>query len=52
MKILISGIDGMIGHKIGQSLSKDFDIIGTTRKNIKPLDIGITNCKLISHDFY
>ena len=32
MRILILGIDGMIGHKIAQSLSDDFIITGTTRK--------------------
>lgn len=51
MKILITGIDGMIGHKIAQSLSQDFYVIGSTRKNIKPLDLGINKCKLVKHDF-
>jgi len=51
MKILILGIDGMIGHKIAQSLSQDFNVIGSTRKKIKPNDLGITKCELITHDF-
>ena len=51
MKILITGIDGMIGHKIAQSLSQDFHVIGSTRKNIKPLDLGINKCNLVKHDF-
>ena len=50
MKILITGIDGMIGHKIAQSLSQDFYVIGSTRKNIKPLDLGINKCKLVNID--
>tara|TARA_B110000438_G_scaffold278635_1_gene302390 strand:- start:1229 stop:2098 length:870 start_codon:yes stop_codon:yes gene_type:complete len=51
MKILILGIDGMIGHKIAQSLSQDFILIGSTRKNISNSDIGIKNCNLITHNF-
>ena len=51
MKILILGIDGMIGHKIAQSLSEDFILIGSTRKNISNSDIGIKNCNLITHNF-
>ena len=51
MKILILGIDGMIGHKIAQSLSEDFILTGSTRKNISNSDIGIKNCNLITHNF-
>ena len=51
MKIFITGIDGMIGHKIAQSLSDEYTIIGSTRKNIKPEDLGINECELITHDF-
>ena len=51
MKILILGIDGMIGHKIAQSLANDFIIIGSTRKKINNLDIGIRKCDLVTHDF-
>ena len=50
MKILVLGIDGMIGHKIAQSLDNDLTIIGSTRKKIKNIDIGLKNCELISHD--
>ena len=51
MKILVLGVDGMIGHKIAQTLSQDFKVIGTTRKKIKPEDLGIKKCELIHHDF-
>lgn len=51
MKIFITGIDGMIGHKIAQSLSEEHTIIGTSRKNIKSEDLGINECELITHDF-
>ena len=50
MKILILGVDGMIGHKIAQSLDNDLIVIGSTRKNIENIDIGLKNCKLITHD--
>ena len=32
MKVLILGIDGMIGHKIAHSLSQDFELYGSSRK--------------------
>ncbi len=51
MKILILGIDGMIGHKIAQSLANDFIIVGSTRKKINNQDIGIKKCNLVTHDF-
>ena len=51
MKIFITGIDGMIGHKIAQSLSEEHTIIGSSRKNIKSEDLGIKDCELITHDF-
>ena len=51
MRILILGIDGMIGHKIAQSLSHDFTVIGTTRKKIIPKNIGIKKGEFILHDF-
>ena len=51
MKIFITGIDGMIGHKIAQSLSEEHTIIGSSRKNIKSQDLGINDCELITHDF-
>ena len=50
MKILVLGIDGMIGHKIAQSLDNDLTVIGSTRKKIKKIDIGLKNCELICHD--
>ena len=51
MKIFITGIDGMIGHKIAQSLSEEHTIIGSSRKKIKSEDLGINECELITHDF-
>ena len=51
MKVLVTGIDGMIGHKIAQSLSKNFTILGLTRKKIKPRNLGLNKCQLITHDF-
>tara|TARA_B100000900_G_scaffold415406_1_gene445182 strand:+ start:1255 stop:2124 length:870 start_codon:yes stop_codon:yes gene_type:complete len=51
MKILITGVDGMIGHKIAQSLSDDYNLYGLTRKKLKPEDLGLKKCKLIFHDF-
>ena len=50
MKVLILGVDGMIGHKIAQSLDQYFDIFGTTRKKINNSKIGIKNGKIIVHD--
>ncbi|MBT7623863.1 MAG: sugar nucleotide-binding protein [Flavobacteriaceae bacterium] len=51
MKILVTGIDGMIGHKIAQSLSKKFQVFGSTRKKIKSINIGTEKCEIINHDF-
>jgi dTDP-4-dehydrorhamnose reductase len=51
MKILVTGIDGMIGHKIAQSLSKEFQVFGSTRKKIKSINIGTEKCEIINHDF-
>ena len=51
MRILILGIDGMIGHKIAQSLSIDHQIIGSSRKKLIPKDIGLKQCNLVFHDF-
>ena len=51
MKILILGIDGMIGHKIAQSLSKDYEIIGSTRKDVNLQSIGLKNGSLYKKDF-
>ena len=43
MRILILGIDGMIGHKIAQSLSQDYEVIGSTRKDVNHQKIGLNN---------
>ena len=51
MKVLILGIDGMIGHKIAQSLSSDFIVFGSTRKNITTDTIGLEKGSLVHHDF-
>ena len=51
MKVLILGIDGMIGHKIAHSLSQDFDLYGSSRKNIDIKDLKIPNGKIVYHDF-
>ena len=51
MKVLILGIDGMIGHKIAKSLSRDFVLFGSTRKNITIDSIGLKSCCLVHHDF-
>ena len=51
MKVLILGIDGMIGHKIAQSLSRDFVLFGSTRKDITIDSIGLKSCCLVYYDF-
>jgi dTDP-4-dehydrorhamnose reductase len=51
MKVLILGIDGMIGHKIAHSLSQDFELFGSSRKNIDIKDLKIPNGKIVYHDF-
>ena len=51
MRILVLGIDGMIGHKIAQSLSDDFIIIGTTRKKNISKNIGIKKAEFVLHNF-
>jgi len=51
MRILILGIDGMIGHKIAQSLSQDYEVIGSTRKDVNHQKIGLNNCLLYKKDF-
>tara|TARA_Y100000385_G_scaffold289040_1_gene357299 strand:- start:4025 stop:4900 length:876 start_codon:yes stop_codon:yes gene_type:complete len=50
-KVLVLGADGMIGHKIAQVLENKNDIIGTSRKSIEPIDLGLKNSKLIYKDF-
>ena len=50
-KILILGIDGMIGHKIAQFLEQENNLYGTTRKTIGPEKLGLKTSKLIKIDF-
>ena len=49
MKILILGADGMIGHKIAQSL-EDFELILASRKSISSKSIGVINGKMVLHN--
>ena len=49
MRILILGADGMIGHKIAQSL-QDFELILASRKSISSKSIGIINGKMVLHN--
>ena len=51
MRILILGIDGMIGHKIAQSLSNNYQIIGSTRKDLSLQSIGLNDGSLYKKDF-
>lgn len=50
-KILILGIDGMIGHKIAQLLEQENNLFGTTRKTIGPKKLGLKTSNLIKKDF-
>ena len=50
-KILILGIDGMIGHKVAQFLEQENNLYGTTRKKIGPEKLGLKTSKLIKIDF-
>jgi len=50
-KILILGVDGMIGHKIAQVLAFNNEVTGTSRKQISSTDLGITNATIIYKDF-
>ncbi len=50
MKVLILGADGMIGHKIAQSLDDDFELILSSRKSISLDSIGVKKGKIFSHD--
>ena len=50
-KVLILGVDGMIGHKIAQVLESKNEIIGTSRKSIEPINIGLKNSKIIFKNF-
>ena len=51
MKVLILGIDGMIGHKIAQSLNQDYELYGSSRKHLRNLGLKILDGKIIYHDF-
>ena len=51
MKVLVLGIDGMIGHKIAQSIQNNYELIGTSRKELKNQDIGLDQGKIVKHDF-
>ena len=52
MKILILGIDGMIGHKIAQRLSFSNEIFGTSRKEIDSKTIGDAIKSVFYVDFH
>ncbi len=51
MKVIILGVDGMLGHKIAQTLQTKFTLICSSRKNINLDDFGIFNSLLIKIDF-
>ena len=50
MKVLILGSDGMIGHKIAQSLNDDCELILSSRKSISLDTIGVKRGKILLHD--
>jgi len=50
MKVLILGSDGMIGHKIAQSLNNDCELILSSRKSISLDSIGVKRGKTLLHD--
>lgn len=50
MKVLILGSDGMIGHKIAQSLNDDCELILSSRKSISLDTIGVKRGKILFHD--
>ena len=49
MRILILGADGMIGHKMAQSL-EDFELILASRKSISSKSIGIIKGEMVLHN--
>ena len=51
MKVLVLGIDGMVGHKIAQSLTNNFEVFGSSRKKIKIQEIGLDKALILNHDF-
>ncbi len=52
MKVLILGVDGMIGHKIAHYLEDHFDLTGTSRKKLSGLDIGLKKIRIINIDLF
>ena len=53
MKVLILGADGMIGHKIYQSLSNNgLDLIVSSRKEKDNLNIDFTDSSLFVFDIF
>ena len=50
MKVLILGSDGMIGHKIAQSLNDNCELILSSRKSISLDTIGLKRGKILLHD--
>ena len=50
MKVLILGSDGMIGHKIAQSLNDECELILSSRKSISLDTIGVKRGKILFHD--
>ena len=51
MKVLILGVDGMIGHKIAQSLISDFHVVGSTRKNVSANQLFLQGLEIFHKDF-
>jgi dTDP-4-dehydrorhamnose reductase len=53
MKVLILGADGMIGHKMAQSLSEEhgLEVILNSRSNSKILSQLYPKCKVYEYDF-
>ena len=51
MKVLILGVDGMIGHKIAQSLISNFHVVGSTRKNINLKKVSLDGLQIFQKDF-
>ena len=52
MKVLILGVDGMIGHKIAQYLEDQFDIVGTSRKKLSGEYIGLKKTCIVNIDLF
>ena len=52
MKVLILGVDGMIGHKIAQSLISNFHVVGSTRKNINLKKLSLDGLQIFQKDLH